>query len=119
MVWQRFPSLPPSLTLSLSPNCLFLSGSQKYLKGIYLTSSSRYGNKYSKGKLQGNFLLKPAMLICAVIPGNPYPVREKIEGTSVKDGYQSHFTIGLKAFSFSFFFLSFTFTFTFTVTFDF
>jgi len=53
-----------------------------------------YGNKYSNFKLTGNPKLKNAMLICAVIPGNPYPVREKIEGTSVKDGYQSHFTIG-------------------------
>jgi len=63
-------------------------------KGIYLTSSARYAHKYADRK--GTKSKKPpALLICAVAPGNIFPVidTKTYYGRNVADGFQSHFTI--------------------------
>jgi len=61
-------------------------------KGIYTTSSMQYASGYAHRTAIAN-QDKPALLICAAIPGNIYPMNETQEGISVRTGYQSHFTI--------------------------
>ena len=77
--------------------------------GIYLTSSIQYASKYAKtkadqmntGKKMGEEKVKAAILICATIPGNTFPVPDmSLNGKPVQNGYQSHFTIGKNVFSF-------------------
>jgi len=65
-----------------------------YGKGIYTTSHLRYASKYADSKADPT--RKPALLICAIIPGNILPVvdAKTYYGKPVANGYQSHFTIG-------------------------
>ena len=83
-------------------------------KGIYMTSSLKYASLYAKRSASLSTTAatagrgppkKPAVLVCAVIPGNILPVVDvkTYYGKHVADGYQSHFTIGI------FFFLVFIF----------
>ena len=81
------------------------------LPGIYMTSSIQYASKYAKtkadqmnkGKKMEEEKVKAAILICATIPGNTFPVPDmSLYGKPVQNGYQSHFTIGRHCFSFSF-----------------
>ena len=72
-----------------------------------MTSSLKYASLYASTKATaitaGGPPKKPAVLVCAVIPGNILPVVDvkTYYGKHVADGYQSHFTIGI------FFFLVF------------
>jgi hypothetical protein len=73
-----------------------------YGKGIYFTSSLEYARMFAEKKVQDLNKSTPqeepkksATLICAVVPGNVFPVIDlSLEGKPVKDGYQSHYTIG-------------------------
>ena len=81
------------------------------LPGIYVTSSNQYASKYAKTKADQmneekkteEEKVKTAILICATIPGNTFPVPDmSLYGKPVQNGYQSHFTVGRNCFSFSF-----------------
>jgi len=61
-------------------------------KGIYTTSSMQYASGYAH-RTATQSQTKPALLLCAVIPSNVYPLDEVQNGISVRSGYQSHFTI--------------------------
>ena len=65
-----------------------------YGKGIYTTSHLKYASMYARSKAGAT--RKPALLICAVVPGNILPVvdAKTYHGKPVANGYQSHFTIG-------------------------
>jgi len=75
-----------------------------YGRGIYTTGSVKFAHGYAMEKVKefektkgpSEVSKKPALLICAIIPGNVFPVVEekKYYGHSGVDGYQSHFTIG-------------------------
>jgi len=62
-----------------------------YGRGIYLTSSAWYTVQYFGSQP------KPCILICLVLPCNPYPVIESPKseinyiGQDILDGYQSHY----------------------------
>jgi len=64
-----------------------------YGKGIYLTSSAWYTIQYC------STAAKPCIVICLVIPCNPYPVVEspkgpdKFVGKVIMQGYQSHYVL--------------------------
>jgi len=61
--------------------------------GIYFTSSFEYALRYALTKAGSN--KKPEILICAIIPGNIYPVSDmSLLGTTFQNGYQSNFAIG-------------------------
>jgi len=67
-----------------------------YGKGIYFSSNAFYTVPYFITKK------KPVILICFVIPGNPYPVTESsinpnnFTGKHIETGYQSHYVIVTK-----------------------
>jgi len=65
-----------------------------YGKGIYTTSHMKYASRYAESK--AGAMKKPALLICAIVPGNILPVvdAKTYYGKPVANGYQSHFTIG-------------------------
>ena len=76
-----------------------------------MTSSLKYASLYAKrtatlatnaATAGGGPPKKPAVLVCAVIPGNILPVVDATTyyGKHVADGYQSHFTIGIASCSF-------------------
>jgi len=64
-----------------------------YGAGMYFTSSIRYAAPYFMSNSN------PAVLICLINPGNPYPVTEPqagantLSGVPVKPGYQSNFVL--------------------------
>jgi len=64
-----------------------------YGKGIYFFSSALYTIPYL-ARLQ-----KPSIMICFILPGNPYPVTESIhdspnfKGVKLKKGYNSHYVV--------------------------
>jgi len=64
-----------------------------YGKGIYFSTSALYTLPYFATKPS------PAILICFVLPGNPYPVIESpkekhsIVGSHIKAGFQSHYVL--------------------------
>jgi len=68
-----------------------------YGKGIYFTTSANYTVPYFKQHEH------PAIIICLVIPGNPYPVIEDprndspIRGKAILLGYQSHYVVVTKS----------------------
>jgi len=86
-----------------------------YGRGIYTTGSVKFAHLYATKKVKdfketkgpSEVSKKPALLICAIIPGNIFPVveEEKYYGHSGVDGYQSHYTIG-KGTPSSFFFFA-------------
>jgi len=67
-----------------------------YGKGIYFSTFALYTLPYFISKKD------PVILICYVLPGNPYPVIESasskhsLVGSPIKLGYQSHYVITLK-----------------------
>ena len=72
--------------------------------GIYLTSSIEYASRCAQTKIDGmnkgkeleEEKVKASILICATIPGNTFRLPDmSLNGKPVRDGYQSHFTIGL------------------------
>jgi len=73
-------------------------------KGIYTTKSMKFGHRYALAKVKefekakgpSEVSKKPALLICAIVPGNIFPVVEekKYYGHSGVDGYQSHYVVG-------------------------
>ena len=65
-----------------------------YGHGIYTTSHMKYASKYAESKAGAT--KKPALLVCAIVPGNILPVVDNTTyyGKPVTNGYQSHFTIG-------------------------
>eukprot|EP01124_Arcella_intermedia_P003110 TRINITY_DN11699_c1_g2_i1.p1 TRINITY_DN11699_c1_g2~~TRINITY_DN11699_c1_g2_i1.p1 ORF type:complete len:1490 (+),score=282.91 TRINITY_DN11699_c1_g2_i1:291-4472(+) len=65
-----------------------------YGKGIYFTSSALYATPYFATKKE------PTLLICWLMPGNPYPVTENptvslisLSGHALFPGYQSHYVV--------------------------
>jgi len=81
-----------------------------YGKGIYFTNSVQYADGYAKYTSKGGG--RKAFLLSLVIPGNPYPVTEipyfstpkspnpeGFLGKPVKNGYQSHYTLGKKLYA--------------------
>jgi len=62
-------------------------------KGIYLNSSMRYAFQYAE-RTASMAKKAPALLVCAVAPGNSFPIIQRKDGRSVEDGYQSHYAIG-------------------------
>jgi len=63
-------------------------------KGIYVFSSLQYAHLYAQHHKK-----KPALLVCAVAPGNVFPVvDQKHYGQPSVDGYQSHYTVGKEFF---------------------
>jgi len=64
-----------------------------YGKGIYFSTSAQYITPYFAIKR------KPTILICLLLPGNPYPVIEchnsenSLMGTHIKRGYQSNYVV--------------------------
>jgi len=71
-------------------------------KGIYVSSSMRYAHQYA-GRSASMGKKAPALLVCAIAPGNAFPIIQRKDGRSVEDGYQSHFTIGEHSLPFTFF----------------
>lgn len=75
-----------------------------YGRGIYTTSSLKFASRYAQQKVRDFDKVKkptepskePVLLLCAVLPGNVFPVAEvdKYYGHSGVDGYQSHLAIG-------------------------
>jgi len=70
-------------------------------KGIYVSSSMRYAHQYA-GRSASMGKKAPALLVCAIAPGNAFPIIQRKDGRSVEDGYQSHFTVGEHSLSFTF-----------------
>eukprot|EP01124_Arcella_intermedia_P018681 TRINITY_DN257_c0_g1_i2.p1 TRINITY_DN257_c0_g1~~TRINITY_DN257_c0_g1_i2.p1 ORF type:complete len:1093 (+),score=193.29 TRINITY_DN257_c0_g1_i2:407-3280(+) len=64
-----------------------------YGKGIYFSTSTKYITPYFAPKKH------PAILICWLIPGNPFPVTENphqennLSGHAIFPGYQSHYVL--------------------------
>jgi len=64
-----------------------------YGRGIYVTSSAWYTAQYF------SIAATPAILLCLVMPGNPYPVTESpkiahsLNGKEIIPGYQSHYVL--------------------------
>jgi len=64
-------------------------------KGMYFSSSAIYVIPYCDDK-------GPSMLICFILPGNPYPVteepngRDSLKGQKLLVGYQSHYVVTRK-----------------------
>jgi len=64
-----------------------------YGRGMYFSSSALYTLPYIVTKKN------PCIMICFIIPGNPYPVIESVtvkpnyRGAPITSGYQSHFVI--------------------------
>uniref|UniRef100_A0A6B2L0J1 PARP catalytic domain-containing protein n=1 Tax=Arcella intermedia TaxID=1963864 RepID=A0A6B2L0J1_9EUKA len=62
-----------------------------YGRGMYFTTSAAYTLQYIAK------VLKPTILICLIIPGNPFPVVEDpskpgtYRGSCISTGYQSHY----------------------------
>jgi len=67
-----------------------------YGKGMYFCSSANYALPYA---LNDGNNEEPAILICFVLPGNPYPVIENPEsknsliGKTLEQGFQSHYVV--------------------------
>jgi len=70
-------------------------------KGIYVSSSMRYAHQYA-GRSASMAKKAPALLVCAISPGNSFPIIHRQDGRSVEDGYQSHYTVGEHSLSLSF-----------------
>jgi len=62
-------------------------------KGIYVSSSMKYAHQYAE-RTASMAKKAPALLVCAVAPGNSFPIIHRKDGRSVEDGYQSHYTVG-------------------------
>jgi len=69
--------------------------------GIYVSSSMRYAHQYA-GRSASMAKKAPALLVCAISPGNSFPIIHRQDGRSVEDGYQSHYTVGEHSLSLSF-----------------
>ena len=70
-------------------------------KGIYMSSSMRYAHQYAE-RTASMAKKAPALLVCAVGPSNSFPIIHRMDGRSVEDGYQSHYTVGEHSLSLSF-----------------